>query len=311
MMTTMRDQEHGSQPSAVLLRKRAQDMHEEDVRKRKRYKEEQRLDADKEADKKAAAAVAETARLEADRQKLAQHLVNRKSDEAQILAKHRTKVYRCWLQTTYPAMLADRCIQMYTVEMTPASQKDFKYHVHRHLQEGRFQRHIFCPDLWDWDKNLTQHWGSTSTFHGRGQLRNIQCAQQFDNIIDTYARGPITTTEGAIGHVRSRDPKLMLDTLLEKCVPHSSKIFCGNYGVMKLLHINDYILEKTFVYAIFLLSKWLGPDIFSCGIYGYWPPAPPAGSHASDPDVLHVPQADEMPLTVPAASSTCPLPTEA
>ena len=115
MMTTMRDQEHGSQPSAVLLRKRAQEMHEEDGRKRKRYNEEQRLDADKEADKKVAAAVAETARLEADRQKLAQHLVNRRFEEAQILAKQRAKVYRCWLQTTYPAMLADRCIRMYTV----------------------------------------------------------------------------------------------------------------------------------------------------------------------------------------------------
>ena len=89
----------------------------------------------------------------------------------------------------------------------------------------------------------------------------------------------------------------MLETLLEQCVPHSSKICCGNYGVMKLLHMNDYIIEKTFVYAIFLLSKWLGNDIFSCGIYGTWPPAPPAELHASDPDVLHVPHADEMPLT--------------
>ena len=92
----------------------------------------------------------------------------------------------------------------------------------------------------------------------------------------------------------------MLETLLEQCVPYSSKVFCGNVGVMKLLHMNDYIIEKTFVYAIVCLSKWLGKDIFSWGIYGTWPPAPPPDLHASDPDLLHVPHADEMPL--PAAS---------
>ena len=113
-------------------------MHEEDGRKRKRYKEEQRLDADKEADKKVAAAVAETARLEADRQKLAQHLVIKQYETAQILAKHRTKVYRCWLQTMYPAILADRCIQMYMVEMKPSCRKDFQNRVHRHWHEGFF-----------------------------------------------------------------------------------------------------------------------------------------------------------------------------
>ena len=99
----------------------------------------------------------------------------------------------------------------------------------------------------------------------------------------------------------------MLQTLLEQCVPHSSKIFEGKYGVMTLLHINDYIIEKTFVYAIFCLSKWLGKELFEWGIHGPWPPVAPADLlHPSDPDVQDVPHEDEVPIaaSLPAASST-------
>ena len=194
----------------------------------------------------------------------------------------------------YPALLADRCIQMYTVEMKPFFKKAFQNRVHRHLHAGFFKRHLFINNLWVWDKNLTKHWCSTKPFHGGGHNRSVHCAQQFGNIIDTYAPQPMGV----------RDAKAALDTLLEQCVPYCSTIFCGNYTVMKLLHMNDYILEKTFVYAIFCLSKWLGKDNFSWGICGSWPPAAPTDLPVSDPDVLHVPHADEMPL--PASSSTCP-----
>ena len=83
-----------------------------------------------------------------------------------------------------------------------------------------------------------------------------------------------------------KDAKNMLETLLSKCVPCSTRIFVGNYGVTKLLHMNEYVIEKTFVYAIMCLSKWLGPDIFTCGIYR-WPPLAPT-------DALVVSHADDM-----------------
>jgi len=40
--------------------------------------------------------------------------------------------------------------------------------------------------------------------------------------------------------------------------------------------MNDYVLEKTFVYGIVALSKWLGAGRFPQGVYGQWPPKMPA-----------------------------------
>ena len=64
-----------------------------------------------------------------------------------------------------------------------------------------------------------------------------------------------------------------------------------------MLHLNDYVLEKTFVYAILCLSKWLGADTFPQGIYGKWPPAPPKNLYSCDPDVVPVPVEDGVPPT--------------
>jgi hypothetical protein len=42
-----------------------------------------------------------------------------------------------------------------------------------------------------------------------------------------------------------------------------------------VIHINDYILDKTFVYGVVMLSKWLGQKRLPEGVYGVWPPDPP------------------------------------
>ena len=44
-----------------------------------------------------------------------------------------------------------------------------------------------------------------------------------------------------------------------------------------MLHLNDYVLEKAFVYGILALSKWLGEKRFVYGVYGNWPPTFPEG----------------------------------
>ena len=89
-------------------------------------------------------------------------------------------------------------------------------------------------------------------------------------------------------------------TLFEQCVPHARKIFAGNYGPMKLLHMNNCVIEKTFVYAIFCLSKFLGDHWFSWGVFK-WPPAPPPSVYASNPDIVPDPDLDAM---LSAASSS-------
>ena len=92
-------------------------------------------------------------------------------------------------------------------------------------------------------------------------------------------------------------------TLFEQCVPHARKIFSGNYAPMKLLHVNEYVIEKTFVYAMICLSKFLGQEYFSWGVFT-WPPPPPPDIYASNPDIVPVIDLDPM----PAATSGSGLP---
>ena len=89
-----------------------------------------------------------------------------------------------------------------------------------------------------------------------------------------------------------KDPIQTMKTLLEKSVPYASRIFCGNYEVAQLLHLNDYVLEKTYVYAVLCLSKWLGKEVYPQGIYLWFPKAPP---EVYTSDVVQVPHADEVP----------------
>ena len=291
MVAAVRHQKLSSDPGSVVLRKRAQELFEENEREAKRYKEEQRLDALKKKDNKTAEDYADAAKVEARTKHLQQTIVNKQFVEEQRQAKIRVKRHRNWLQTRYPAELADRCIQMYTKSMSPKIKHAFRMLVNRHLHSGSFKRHLFIDNLWEWDKNLTTHWGSTKAFHDKGPVRNVHCGLHFAAIIDSYAPQELGTA----------DVRDVLSRLLDQCVPFSDKIFLGNYGVMKLLHINDYIIEKTFVYAIFCLSKWLGHTHFNWGIGLKWPPSPPPELLDPDADVLYVPTPDEI---APAEVST-------
>ena len=69
-----------------------------------------------------------------------------------------------------------------------------------------------------------------------------------------------------------KNPVDTLNKLFELCVPHSKLIFVGTNTPLKLLHMNDYVMEKAFVYGWMLLSKWLGSDRLMYGLYGMWPP---------------------------------------
>ena len=110
---------------------------------------------------------------------------------------------------------------------------------------------------------------------------SIECGRPFRDVIDKYVCPEVASKDG--------NPEDMLTTLFQQCVPHARKIFDGQNAPMKLFHVNDYVVEKTFVYGIMSLSKWLGEEWFSWGVY-YWPQAPPAYISCSDPDLMLVPE---------------------
>ena len=72
----------------------------------------------------------------------------------------------------------------------------------------------------------------------------------------------------------SHDPVWTLYRLWGLCFPEAARIFTANNSPLRLLHMNDYVLEKTFVYGIISVTKWLGKEWFPCGLRK-WPPKMP------------------------------------
>ena len=97
------------------------------------------------------------------------------------------------------------------------------------------------------DKSLTLEWSVVQPF-SCGSRRQVRCGLPFQELINSEARQSI------IG----RDPLDTLYRLFSECVPAARRMFRGACLPLKLLHLNDYILEKAFVYSIVALSKWLG-----------------------------------------------------
>ena len=176
--------------------------------------------------------------------------------------------------------------------MAKPEKKRLEDNVKDRYESREFEAFRVIPELWKWNKDLTTHWFSTTPYHGGSGTKSVQCGEPFLDIIGRYA------PQGKV-----KVPQAMLMTLFEQCVPHARKIFAGNYAPMKLLHMNDYVIEKTFVYAMICLSKFLGSEWFSWGVF-QWPPVAPPNIYAADPDVVPVPE----PGATPAAASASGLP---
>ena len=77
------------------------------------------------------------------------------------------------------------------------------------------------------------------------------------------------------------DPVEQLLVLLTACSPSARLVFVGPHSPVRLFQMNDCVFEKAFIFAIIVLSKWLGPERFPQGIYGNWPPAAPVSFASS------------------------------
>ena len=60
------------------------------------------------------------------------------------------------------------------------------------------------------------------------------------------------------------------------CFQHANLIFTGLWYPATLLQTCDYCLDKAFVRAVIFVSKALGTANFPNGVFGQWPPEPPA-----------------------------------
>ena len=103
------------------------------------------------------------------------------------------------------------------------------------------------------------------------------------------------------------DPELMLLRLFQRFVPHATQVFHGNHSTKHSIHMNDYAMEKAFVYGLFFISRRLGSKYSPAGLH------PALSIRANCPPVMPIargggsPAAPAMPITLegglPAAPS--------
>jgi hypothetical protein len=174
---------------------------------------------------------------------------------------------------------------------------EFKKSIARKHSRGLFERPLFPPFLWEADKSLTSEW-TTAKHEGLGKI-TFRCGLAFEDLLYKETR-----LENFI-----KDPEKTMLRLLEKCVPHSACIFVKQYAPLKMFQKNEYVFEKTFVYAMLLLQKWL-PETF-CSLLVNWPPRPPKEvvmQHLvvarPSSEQMHVPVGDVAPASTGTSSAS-------
>ena len=182
-----------------------------------------------------------------------QEELERKQAEAQW------KTTQTWLQTEYPCQLARRLVD----EWTHDKKIDFKAKLKSLSQANWFRYAPRMPVLWNAEKHLLVKYATIIPFDGT-LPRTVRCSPNFDSYLEEVA--PTKTIGG------SKDPIKALSILLDAAAPGSSRyVFILSRSLLRYLHMNDYVLDKTFVFCIVALSKWLGDVKFPQGIFN-WPP---------------------------------------
>ena len=250
---------------SMLLRTRAKEFSDAEAKLGRESIEEERLWAKTVADCRHIIAQAKQAVHEARLACLQQIIVNKKDAEVRKHAEVMEKAYQRWLQTQYPTVLGRSLTRMMR-KLSEEAKTGFDVHIRKKIEERVFERQLFLPELWAADKTLTVEWQRVIPFSGGDTRTVVRCGLPFQEFVDAVA--PKTH----FGH----DPVDTLYRLFQACVPQAKHIFTAHYTPLRLLHVNEYVLEKAFVYGIAALTKWLGKDWYPLGVHGMWPPKMPA-----------------------------------
>jgi hypothetical protein len=101
--------------------------------------------------------------------------------------------------------------------------------------------------------------------------RYVRCSKIFAEVIAkelTKARHQFNRPLATLN-----DLAVALMHMFVACVGADARlIFVGERGPHRLLHVNEYNMDKAFVYAMLLLSRILKQQSFPSGFYDTWPP---------------------------------------
>jgi hypothetical protein len=183
---------------------------------------------------------------------------------AEAAAKESTRAKEQWLQVEYPRALAKHLIPR--MPSTQAAAKVFVAMLKDLEQQSWFRFLPQMPSLWEVNAGLLIRHSSIAQLDN-GIPRVVRCSPTFDAFLDEVTPIRIGVAKDALKSLKH---------LLERSAPGSSTIiFAGSRQLHRMLHLNDYVLDKTYVCCIVLISKWLSKKRFPDGIYE-WPPSVPA-----------------------------------
>ena len=279
---TSKHKKDASTDVALTLQTFAKEAAEATRKKREHSRKEQqqaRVDVAKAEQLKAEA----SARQDEIRLQILRESVRRRDAELKRKeAAAQQKATQTYLQTEYSRELARRLSDEWTYDKKVAFRSLLK--LRSKVNWFRYVPHI--ADLWDKDNTLLVKYGTTMSFDGT-MVRTVRCSAAFDSYLEEAA-------PKSIGGIK--DPINALSVLLDAAAPGSPKhVFVGSRSLLRCLHMNSYVLDKTFVFCIVALSKWLGKDDFPQGIY-MWPPIVQADGVSTAPSAS-------------SSSSTGPCPT--
>ena len=113
-----------------------------------------------------------------------------------------------------------------------------------------------------------------------GHWKPVRRSPRFAKVIEVLRRD-LQNYKFGHGHVKHNHSAEVLLMLLVACIGSTARdISVGDKAVRKLLHFNDHSLDKTFVYAVLLLSKVLGSFRWPCGVFTWPPCSPTAAAHS-------------------------------
>ncbi|CAK0909832.1 unnamed protein product [Prorocentrum cordatum] len=176
-----------------------------------------------------------------------------------------------WLQVDYPVMLAERLVA-WRRRLPPPEATALQDRVRRLVGSSRVERTIRVPELWVDDKTLTapRLAASMGALVGpRGARTRVLCTREFEWTLF----GQAWATEGGRGG--AADAAAALRRLINQCAPGGADLFRRRWQPPALLETCGMVAPKALVYAIILLSTWLGPEAYPEGVHE-WPPAIPA-----------------------------------
>ena len=291
-----RNAREGASETALRLRKRAQEQWTADAKRRKTAQLEERRAADDSEKLKALTAKALADRSEARTLAMQQTIINRRDLAAQTRQAAMEHMRERWLQTEFPAAELLRVVDARD-KLTVPEFAAFTNRVRGEITKGTFDKPLSIaaiPHLWEPDDKLTV---MIQTMKAPGGGRGPRAVRSSAVFLDA-ARDADSVRAARVSHLpENNEPAQMLMRIFKRFFPLATTVFAGSRSPQHLIHMNDYVLEKAFIYGLLFVSRRMGSVYYPAGLHqapskkANWPPVMPR-AYGGAPAALAIPIED-------------------